>query len=113
MECQSEVDVNLMKRKYQSLDVRRIREYDGNGRRTKSVIIDGVPPSICIFYRKFTTSIDFDMDLHLYENHRSDLFRLPIANGLYFSLDSRIEYAIHEGKKLYEADVDVEAELGE
>jgi hypothetical protein len=97
----------MIKRKYHALNIRRIREYEGNGGMgLKSFIIDGVPPTTCIFCHEFTTSIDFDMDLHLYENHRSELFRLPIGQGskkgLYFSLDSRIEYAIDMGKNLAE-----------
>jgi hypothetical protein len=87
-------------RKYHALDIRRIREYESRGG-IKSVIIDGVPPSTCIFCCKFTTSIYFDMDLHLYENHRTELWRLPIGKG--FSIDSRIEYAIDKGRNVCEA----------
>jgi|SRR5215831_7413564 len=97
-----------MKKRYQYLDLRRIREYESNGMGVKSVIIDGIPPSTCIFCHNLSTSIDFDMDLHLYENHKTELFRLSIAKGLYFSLDSRIEYTINEGRKVYH-----EAEAGE
>jgi hypothetical protein len=96
----------MIKRKYHAIDIGRIREYSsGMAGGTKSVIIDGIPPTTCIFCHKFTTSIDFDMDLHLYEDHRSELYRLSMGQGnnnekgLYFSLDSRIEYAIHLGKK--------------
>ena len=70
------------------------------GMEIKPVIIDGVPPSTCIFCSKFTTSIDFDMDLHLYANHRKELYRLPLGKG--FSIDSRIGYVIGGGRKVYE-----------
>jgi len=94
------------KKRYQYLDVRRIREYESNG---MGVIIDGIPPSTCIFCHNLSTSIVFDMDLHLYENHKTELFRLSIAKGVYFSLDSRIDYAINDGRKVYHD----EAEVGE
>jgi hypothetical protein len=108
----------LMKRKYHALDIRRIREYESNnggGMGSKSVIIDGIPPSVCIFCQNFTTSIDFDMDLHLYENHRKRLLEMPIrtADGQlypYISFESRIEYAIYVGKKVYETEVKTKTE---
>jgi hypothetical protein len=56
-------------------------------------IIDGVPPGVCIFCG-FMTSIDFDQDLHIYENHRKSLWQLPIRG----STDSRMQYAIMLGK---------------
>jgi len=40
------------------------------------------------------------MDLHLYGNHRKALLQLPLGKG--FSIDSRIKYAIEEGRKVYE-----------
>ena len=73
----------------------------GIGTETKSMVIDGIPPSTCIFCNKFTTSIYFDMDLHLYKIHRIELSKLALGKG--FSIDSRIQYAIDEGKKVYEA----------
>jgi hypothetical protein len=57
-------------------------------------MIEGVGPVICIFCR-FVTCIEFDLDLHLYENHRMELVNLPIGKG---SLNFRIEYAIKEGR---------------
>ena len=53
-------------------------------------------PVVCIFCR-FTTSIEFDLGLHLYESHKIELVKLPIGKG---SLDFRIEYAINEGKRV-------------
>jgi hypothetical protein len=41
------------------------------------------------------TSIEFDLDLHLYQDHRMELVQLPIDKG---SIDARIAYAIEEGK---------------
>src|SRR5215211_4274855 len=49
----------------------------------------------CIFC-EFMTSIEFDLDLHLYEEHRMELVKLPIGKG---RMDTRIEYAIQEGKR--------------
>jgi hypothetical protein len=66
------------------------------GSRTKSVIIEGLNPLVCIFCR-FTTSIGFDMELHVYESHKMELVRLPIGKG---SLDFRLEYAINEGRRV-------------
>ena len=43
------------------------------------------------------TYVEFDLDLHLYQNHRMDLVKLPIGRG---SLDTRINYAIKEGKRI-------------
>ena len=41
--------------------------------------------------------IEFDLELHLHEQHRLELLRLWRGRG---SMDSRIEYAIKEGKKI-------------
>ena len=60
------------------------------------LIIEGTTPMVCIFC-KYTTYIEFDLDLHLYQNHRMDLVKLPIGRG---SLDSRINYATEEGKRV-------------
>lgn len=49
----------------------------------------------CIFC-EFLTSIEFDLDLHLYEEHRMELVKLPIGKG---NMDTRIRYAIEEGKR--------------
>lgn len=43
------------------------------------------------------TSIEFDLDLHLYEEHRMELVQLPIGKG---NIDFRIQYAIEEGKRV-------------
>lgn len=47
-----------------------------------------------MFCKDFVTSIEFDIDLHLYENHRSELLDLPLGR---IGLESRIKYAIEEG----------------
>jgi hypothetical protein len=60
------------------------------------VIIEGMIPLICIFC-KYVAYIEFDLDLHLYQNHRIDLIKLPIGTG---SLDTRINYAIQEGRRV-------------
>jgi hypothetical protein len=62
----------------------------------QGVTIEGMTPLICIFC-KYMTYIEFDLDLHLYQNHRMDLVKLPIGRG---SLDTRINYAIEEGKRV-------------
>ena len=62
----------------------------------KSVMIEGVIPLVCIFCR-FTTCIEFDLALHLYESHKIELVKLPVGKG---SLDFRIEYAIIEGRRV-------------
>jgi hypothetical protein len=41
--------------------------------------------------------IEFDLELHLHEQHRLELVRLWWGMG---SMDSRIEYAIKEGRKI-------------
>jgi len=56
-------------------------------------ITEGALPIVCIFCG-FITSIEFDLDLHLYENHRYILRRLPVKG----SVDDRIDYAIMLGK---------------
>jgi hypothetical protein len=63
---------------------------------TKAVIIEGLNPLVCIFC-KFTTCIEFDLELHLYETHKMELVKLPIGKG---SLDFRIEYTIKEGRRV-------------
>ena len=63
---------------------------------TKSTIIKGVIPIVCIFCR-FITCVELDLEIHLYERHRMELVKLPIGKG---SLDFRIEYAINEGKRV-------------
>lgn len=55
------------------------------------------PFLVCIFCKRFFSDSEFDLDLHLYENHRLNLVKLPIGNG---SFDFRIKYAIDQGKKL-------------
>jgi hypothetical protein len=60
-------------------------------------LIDGITPVVCIFCRQYITSIEFDIDLHLYEYHRMELVTLPIGKG---SLDFRINYAIEEGRMI-------------
>jgi hypothetical protein len=64
--------------------------------KTKSVMIEGVISLVCIFC-KFITCIKFDLELHLYENHKAELVRLPIGKG---SLGFRIEYALNEGRRV-------------
>ena len=53
-------------------------------------------PIVCIFCKR-TIEIEFDLELHLHEQHRMELVRLCWGRG---SLDSRIEYAIEEGNKV-------------
>jgi hypothetical protein len=65
----------------------------------RGVIIEGVPPIPCIFC-EYMTSIQFDLDLHLYEVHRKELIRLPIGKG---NMDTRIAHAIEQGKKIRDA----------
>ena len=67
-----------------------------NVRSRQGAIIEGMVPLICIFC-KYMTYIEFDLDLHLYQNHRMDLVKLPIGRG---SLDTRINYAIQECRRV-------------
>jgi hypothetical protein len=64
----------------------------------KSVTIDGVPPMACIFCvnPRFTTCIESDLGVHLYENHRRELKGLTGR----WSLNVNIKYAIAEGKRI-------------
>jgi len=64
--------------------------------RKDGTIIEDVPPIPCIFC-DYMTSIEFDLDLHLYEEHRIELVQLPIGKG---NMDFRIQYAIEEGKRV-------------
>jgi hypothetical protein len=57
------------------------------------------PLLVCIFCKNFLTDTEFDLDLHLYEDHKPKLIRLPIGKG---SLSVRIGYAISEGKRIGE-----------
>lgn len=66
------------------------------GSETKSVIIEGLNPLVCIFCR-FTTCIELDLELHLYESHKMELVKIPIGKG---SLDFRLEYGINEGRRV-------------
>jgi hypothetical protein len=59
----------------------------------------GYPLFVCIFCKHYITDSEFDIDLHLYENHKLKLIKLPIGKG---SLNFRISYAIDQGKKLGE-----------
>jgi hypothetical protein len=43
------------------------------------------------------TSIELDLDFHLYEHHRMELVKLPIGKT---SIDKRISYAVKEGKRV-------------
>jgi hypothetical protein len=63
----------------------------------KGRLIDGLIPLVCIFCKNYITCIEFDLDLHLYENHRMELVKLPIGKG---SLDFRINYSIEEGRRV-------------
>lgn len=78
----------------QYLDISKIREFEAK-MGIQSVMIEGVIPSACIFY-KFITCIKLDLELYLYENHKMELVKLPVGKG---SLDFRIEYAINEGRR--------------
>jgi hypothetical protein len=80
--------------KYQSSEISTGCEKPESG--IKSVVIEGVISVVCIFCR-FTTSIEFDLELHLLESHKIELVKLPIGKG---SLDFRIEYAINEGRRV-------------
>lgn len=62
-------------------------------------IIEGIPPTPCIFCN-YVTSIEFDLDIHLYAEHRYELVKLPVGKG---SMDFRIEYALKQGKKIQDA----------
>lgn len=62
----------------------------------KEVIINGIPPISCIFCNNFRTSIELDLKIHLYDNHRMELVKLPIGKG---SMEHRIDYAVEECKK--------------
>ena len=57
------------------------------------------PLLVCIFCKCYLTDNEFDLDLHLYENHKPKLIKLPIGKG---SLSFRIGYAVSEGKRLGE-----------
>jgi hypothetical protein len=70
-----------------------------SGIEIKQVMIEGIIPVVCIFCR-FTTCIEFDLWLHLYDSHTIELVKLPIGKG---SVDFRIEYAINEGRRVGEA----------
>jgi hypothetical protein len=65
-------------------------------RRRGGTIIQGKTPIVCIFC-KFMTSIEFDLDLHLYEHHRMELVKLLIGKA---NMDKRISYAIEDGKRV-------------
>jgi hypothetical protein len=52
--------------------------------------------SVCVFCRR-TIEVEFDLELHLYEQHRMELVHLRLGRG---SLDSRIEYAIEQGNNI-------------
>ncbi|HEY7083049.1 MAG TPA: hypothetical protein VH500_25430 [Nitrososphaeraceae archaeon] len=55
--------------------------------------------SICIFCKR-TIEIEFDLELHLYKQHRMELVCLRFEKD---SLDDRIDYAIKEGNKVTSA----------
>ena len=55
------------------------------------------PLFVCIFCKQYMTDTEFDLDLHLYENHKAKLIKLPIGKG---SLSFRIGYAITQGKNI-------------
>ena len=55
------------------------------------------PLLVCIFCKHYITDTEFDLDLHLYENHKAKLIKLPIGKG---SLSFRIGYAITQGKNI-------------
>jgi hypothetical protein len=57
------------------------------------------PFFVCIFCKHYMTDNELDLDLHLYENHKTKLIGLPIGRG---SLNLRISYAINQGKMLGE-----------
>lgn len=71
-------------------------ETDDINTEIESVKIEAITPVVCIFC-KFTTCIEFDMEQHLYGNHRISLLKLSLRRN---SFDSRIEYAINEGEKV-------------
>lgn len=56
-----------------------------------------LPLLVCIFCKHYVTDTEFDLDLHLYENHKPKLVKLPIGKG---SLSVRIGYAISEGRRI-------------
>lgn len=61
--------------------------------------VKGHPLFVCIFCKDYITDSEFDLDLHLYENHKPRLIKLPVSKR---SLNYRIGYAINQGKKLGE-----------
>ena len=62
----------------------------------KEVIIEGIAPIYCVFCNNFRTSIQFDLEMHLYENHKMKLVKLPIGKG---NIQHRIDCAVEECKK--------------
>ena len=57
----------------------------------------------------YKTHIDFDMELHIYENHRHKLVTLQIEG----SLDKKIEYLIAESKEQVKKDTTGDDEIGD
>lgn len=68
-------------------------------------ILEGQPVLECIFCDKYKTAIEFDMELHLHENHRLELLTEYPLKGKGYSMDIRIRYFINRIKlreSLYE-----------
>ena len=63
--------------RYQYPDISKIREFEAK-MGIKSVMIEGVTPSAWIFC-KFITCVELDLELHLYENHKMELVKLPVG----------------------------------
>ena len=58
-------------------------------------VYKGLPNLRCMFCESYSP-IKFDMELHLYDNHREDLlYDLPIKKKKGFRMNDRIDYAIN------------------
>jgi hypothetical protein len=62
----------------------------------KETIIEGIDPINCLFCNNYRTSIVFDLGMHLYNNHRMEVFKLTIGKG---NMERRIDYVVEECKK--------------
>jgi hypothetical protein len=64
---------------------------------TTVTTVTSLPPKYPCYYcgNSYSTNIDLDMELHLHENHRDQMLKLPIKGNL----DKREEYVISLTKK--------------
>jgi hypothetical protein len=90
----------IIGKKETSLDGKQAAEaknalYGSYYRPDRYKMLKGLPTLICMFCGKYSP-IKFDMELHLYENHRENLlFDLPIKKRKGFRMDNRIDYVIN------------------